>query len=119
VLFYKQLNNKFCGKLGTKILTTDQYNKYVDYIRSFNNVHWRDHLNEMINVKQRYYLKGNLQNSQLYRVDKDSGRGNRIATIENVFNIIDTTHLKLGHVRDCRTVYNCINKVWYGVTEKL
>ncbi len=59
-LFYNQLNNKFCGKLGTKILTTDQYNKYVQYLQSFNNVQWRDRSNEMINVKQRYYLKGNL-----------------------------------------------------------
>ncbi len=65
VLFYKQLHNKFFGKLGTNILTIYQYNKYVDYICSFNNIQWRDHSNEMNIVKQRYYLKGNLQNSQL------------------------------------------------------
>jgi hypothetical protein len=29
-LFYKQLDTKFGGKLGTKILTNDQYNRYVD-----------------------------------------------------------------------------------------
>ena len=118
-LFYKQLDTKFGGKLGTKILTNDQYNRYVDYLRSFNNVQWRDRSNEMNNVKQRYYLKGNVRNHQLYRVDKDSDRGNRIATYERVFDIIDMTHVKLGHVRDCRTMYNHINKVWYGVTEKI
>jgi hypothetical protein len=36
-----------------------------------------------------------------------------------VFDIIDGTHAKLGHVRDCRMMYNHINKVWYGVTEKI
>jgi hypothetical protein len=36
-----------------------------------------------------------------------------------VFDIIDGTHVKLGHVRGCRTIYNHINKVWYGVTEKV
>ncbi len=117
-LFYKQLNNKFCGKFRTKILTTDQYNKYVDYLRSFNNVQWRDRSDEMNNVKQRYYLKGNLQNS-LYRVDKESDRGNQIATIENVFDIIDGTHVKLGHVRDFRTTYNHINKVGMELQKKL
>jgi hypothetical protein len=61
----------------------------------------------MNNVKQRYYLKGNVRNHQ---VDKDSDRGNRIATYENVFDIIDGTRVKLGHVRDCRTMYNQINK---------
>ncbi len=99
-------------------MTADQYKKYVQYLRSFNNVQWRDRSNEMNNVKQCYYLKGNLRNSQLYRVDKEGDRGNRLATIENVFDIIDGTHVKLGHVRDCRTMYNHINKVWYGVTEK-
>jgi hypothetical protein len=74
-LFYKQLDTKFSGKLGTKILTTNQYNKYADYLHSFNTVQWRDHSNEMNNVKQRYYLKDNLRNSQLYRVDKGSERG--------------------------------------------
>ncbi len=64
-LFYKQLDTKFGGKLGTKILTDDQYNKYVDYLRSFNNVQWRHQSNEMNNVKQRYYLKGNVRNRQL------------------------------------------------------
>ncbi len=31
-LFYKQLDTKFGGKLGTKILTDDQYDKYADYL---------------------------------------------------------------------------------------
>jgi hypothetical protein len=84
-------------------LTANQYNKYVDYLQLLNKVQWRHHSNEM---KQRYYLKGNL-------------RGNQIATYENVFDIIDGTHVKLGHVRECRTMYNHINKVWYGVPEKV
>jgi hypothetical protein len=57
----------------------------------------------MNNVKQQYYLRRNLQNYQLYRVDKGgSEKGNRTATYENVFDIIDEVHLKLAHVRDSR-----------------
>ena len=64
------------------------------------------------------FLKQFRKNSQLYRVGKGSDRGYQIATYENVFDIIDEAHVKLGHVRDCRTMYNHIKKVWYGVTEK-
>ena len=42
-----------------------------------------------------------------------------MATYENVFDIIDEVHLKLTHVRDSRTMYNHINRIWYGVTEKI
>jgi hypothetical protein len=119
-LFYKHLETNFGGKGGTKILTSEQYNKYVNYLQNFNNIRWTNRSNEMNNVKQRYYLKGNLEKCQLYRVDKgESEKGNRMATYENVFDIIDEAHLKLAHVRDSRTMYNHINKIWYGVTEKI
>ncbi len=66
-----------------------------------------------------YYLRGNLQNCQLYRVDKGgSEKGNQMATYEKVFDIIDEVRLKLARVRDSRTMYNHINSIWYGVTEK-
>ncbi len=42
-----------------------------------------------------------------------------MATYENVFDIIDEVHLKLTHVRDSRTMYNHINRIWYEVTEKI
>jgi hypothetical protein len=76
----------------------------------------------MNNVKQWYYLKGNLQNSPLYRVaegvDKGSEKGNQIATYEDVFDIIDETHLKRAQVRNSRIMYNHINQIWYGTKEK-
>ena len=42
-----------------------------------------------------------------------------MATYENVFDIIDEVHLKLTHVRDSRTMYNHINRIWYEATEKI
>ncbi len=36
-LFYKQSETKFGGRGGNKILNSEQYNKYVTYLQSFNN----------------------------------------------------------------------------------
>jgi hypothetical protein len=68
-------------------------------------------------VKQWYDLKGNLQRSQLYRVDKDGSE--KGSAYEGDFDIIDGIHVELSHVRDSRTMYNHINKNWHGVTEKI
>ena len=41
------------GKGGTKILTSEQYDKYVTYLQNFNSIRWTNRSNGMNNVKQR------------------------------------------------------------------
>ncbi len=76
---------------------------------------WTHCSNDMKNVKQCHCLKGNVQNSQLYKVvkggEKNAEKGNQIATYEDVFDILEKRDLKLtGDIK---------KKIWYGVKEKL
>lgn len=50
---------------------------------------------------------------------KNAVGGKNVATYERVFDLVDEAHVSLSHPKYTRSMYNCLQKGWYGITEKV
>jgi hypothetical protein len=99
----------------TKLITNDKYNEIVKSLQLWDEKQPHEKNDADRRYKQKYKLQNAMQSTSLVRFSKN-GEWLRVATFENVFDIIHSIHFSfIRHPRDKEKNQKIINKKYYGV----
>ena len=109
------------GKRANNItITAEQYSNNLTLVRNWvPNIQGRPRIE--YKIQEKYVAVAGSHETALRLRPKDGNNANaniKVATVENMFDIIHKAHRKLGHPRGSRSQYTHIKGEWYGITEE-
>jgi len=105
---YKPIYGKHKGI--THLITKEKYSKIVNLLLKFNDLSPAKKRGEAARFNRKYKLVGNVETNCLRR--NWNGEFQPVPTYENIFEIIHTNHIALGHAKDKRKIKVAINHQW-------
>jgi hypothetical protein len=104
---------------GSSLPTKVKYDQVVESLQLYSTTIKKDQF--MKNAHNRYALKTNVKDDNLFRKVRDKETGEvslrKVIWYERVFDIIHEVHLSLGHAGYSRTHKLQIDKSWWGLPE--
>ena len=115
IAFYTLYSPIFRSMHNTKIITQLQYNEIFECLNLYDTMDPAKRTASMRRYYRKYKLFANVHSTCLIRANSQ-GNWVRVATFENMFDIINTIHVNvLGHQRDKDKNRQIIEKHYYGI----